>query len=98
MNGEINTLLSDYALAAVTAVLAWRLRAAREGQASRTFWAIAFAALALGAFAGGTYHGFRATLPAPVLLAVWKATVLAIGAGAAAMIVGSAAATGDTGL
>jgi len=93
MSGEINTLLSDYALAAVTALLAWRMRGVREGQAARALWAIAFAALATGALTGGTYHGFRDTLPRPVVSIVWKATVLAIGIGAAAMIAGSAAAT-----
>ncbi len=91
MNAEISTLVSDYVLGAVTAALAWRLARRREGETSRKLWAIALGALAAGAFLGGSYHGFRAALPAAAVWVAWKATVLAIGVGAAAMIAGSAA-------
>lgn len=93
MTGEINTLVSDYVLAAVTAALAWRLGARRDGHASRGLWALALGALAFGAFTGGSYHGFRGALPPAAVWIVWKVTVVAIGVGAAAMIAGSAAAT-----
>ena len=45
MIAEPTTLLTDYALAGVTAWLAWSLFRAREGQRARSLWALAFAAL-----------------------------------------------------
>ena len=48
---------------------------------------MAFAALALGAFLGGTWHGFVQTE------ALWKATVLTVGVASFAMLAGSAIAT-----
>jgi hypothetical protein len=48
---EPTTVITDYALGAVSIVLSWRLM-----EASR-FWALAFFALGLGAFLGGTWHG-----------------------------------------
>jgi hypothetical protein len=72
------TMLTDYALGAVSAYLGVRLvRFAR-------YWAVAFLALALAAFLGGTWHGFfRNDL-------LWKATVLAIGVASFGMVAGSA--------
>jgi hypothetical protein len=82
---EPSTMLTDYALAGVTCWLAWRLCRRIESQASRIGWIVAFAALALTALAGGTYHGFR--------LPVWKATVFLAGIISFAMVAGSAIAT-----
>jgi hypothetical protein len=84
------TLATDYLLGGVTAWLAALLFKRSAAQKSRTFWGIAFAALALAAFLGGTWHGF---LQNPVL---WKATLLTVGVASFAMVVGSAiaAATG----
>ena len=44
---EPMTLATDYLLGAVTAWLCIRLAGNRQSQNSRTFWALAFAALAL---------------------------------------------------
>lgn len=77
---EPMTLATDYALAAACAALGWRLFARREAQRSRAFWAAAFAALALGALLGGTYHGFRDLLPDEAVIGLWKATVAVTGA------------------
>lgn len=82
---EPTTLATDYLLAGVTAWLAWKLF--RSAQLSRFWWAIAFAALALGAFLGGTWHGF---LQSGLL---WKAALLSIGVASGAMLAGSAFAT-----
>jgi hypothetical protein len=79
---EPMTVATDYLLAAVTAWLAWRLRG--SWQHSRRWWAVAFGALALGAFLGGTWHGF---LQNTIL---WKATLLAIGVASFGMVSGSA--------
>jgi hypothetical protein len=72
------TMLTDYALAAVSVVLGVRLiRYAR-------FWALAFLALALAAFLGGTWHGFWQND------LLWKATTLSVGVASFGMVVGSA--------
>jgi hypothetical protein len=81
---EPMTLLTDYVLGGVTAWLAVLLFKGSALQQSRKFWALAFAALALGAFLGGTWHGFvKSDL-------LWKATVLAVGIASFAMLAGSA--------
>jgi hypothetical protein len=72
------TTLTDYALAAVCAVLGFRLL-------DRTkFWALAFLSLALAALLGGTWHGFWQSD------ALWKATTLSVGVASFGMAVGSA--------
>ena len=92
MIAEPSTLITDYALALLTFVLAWRLRSRRDGQVSRSRWMIAFLALASAAALGGTYHGFAPMLGDLARFLLWKSTVLVIGVGSAAMIIGSAAA------
>jgi hypothetical protein len=82
---EPMTVFTDYVLAGVTAWLSFLLF--RNRQKSVRLWAGAFAALALAAFLGGTWHGFWQH---DVL---WKATLLAAGAASFAMVVGSAFAT-----
>jgi len=78
------TLLTDYLLGGVAAWLTVLLLRNSQSQKSRKFWAAAFAALALGAFLGGTWHGF---LQNPLL---WKATLLTVGVASFAMVTGSA--------
>jgi hypothetical protein len=75
------TVLTDYALAAVSIVLGWRLI-----QRSR-FWALAFLALGVAALLGSTWHGFW---PDDLL---WKATTLAVGVASFGMVAGSALQT-----
>lgn len=75
---EPTTALTDYALAAVSAYLGFKLV-----KRSR-FWALAFFALALGALLGGTWHGFWRSD------ALWKATTLSVGVASFGMIAGSA--------
>lgn len=83
------TLLTDYALGGVTGYLAWALHRRHEEQVSRRCWAAGFAALALAAFAGGTYHGFARHLEPALLAATWKFTVYCIGVFGLAMLAGS---------
>ena len=78
------TLITDYLLGGVTAWLAALLFKHAENQKSRTFWAIAFAALAVAAFLGGTWHGFVQNH------VLWKATLLTAGVASCAMVVGAA--------
>ena len=75
---EPTTVLTDYALAAVSAWLGAKLFAASRG------WAIAFLALALAALLGGTWHGFWKSD------ALWKATTLSVGVASLGMVIGSA--------
>lgn len=93
MIAEPMTLLTDYALAGMTGWLAWLLFRSREGQRSRTLWTLAFAALALGAALGGTWHGFAPRFPDSAALLVWKATVFSVGIASFGMLSGSAIAT-----
>ena len=75
---EPTTVLTDYALAAVSAFLGWKLIPRSK------FWSLAFLALALGALLGGTWHGFwQSDL-------LWKATTLAVGLASFGMVAGSA--------
>ena len=86
-------MLTDYALAGVTGWLAWSLFRSREGQRSRSLWALAFAALALGAALGGTWHGFAPLFAETAVLLLWKATVFSVGIASFGMLSGSAVAT-----
>ena len=90
MIAEPTTLLTDYALACVTAWLAWSLFRARECQRARSLWALAFAALALAAALGGTWHGFAPSFAAIAVVLVWKAAVLCVGIASFGMLAGSA--------
>ena len=90
MIAEPMTLLTDYALAGVTGWVAWSLFRAREGQRARSLWALAFAALALAAALGGTWHGFAPAFAAIAVLLVWKTTVLSVGIASFGMLAGSA--------
>ena len=83
-------MLTDYALAGVTAWLSGSLARAREGQRSRALWALAFAALALTATLGGTWHGFAPSFAPIAVLLLWKATVLCVGIASFGMLAGSA--------
>jgi hypothetical protein len=84
---EPTTLVTDYLLGGVTAWLCYSLCKHREAQRSRLWWGVAFAALAAGAFLGGTWHGFLQSA------ALWKATTLSVGVATFAMVVASAFAT-----
>lgn len=80
MISEPMTMLTDYALTAVSAWLGVRLLATSR------FWALAFLALALAALLGATWHGlWQNDL-------LWKATTLSVGVAGFAMVVGSAIA------
>jgi uncharacterized protein DUF6962 len=92
MIAEPMTVLTDYALAGVTGGLALALYRSREGRRSRSLWTLAFAALALAAFLGGTWHGFAPRLPESAVILVWKGTVLSVGLASFGMLAGSAAA------
>ncbi len=78
---EPMTVATDWVLAGLAAFFAVRLLAAAQERASppTRLWGWAFVASALGAFLGGAFHGFSPRLDEPIRLALWKATVFAIG-------------------
>jgi hypothetical protein len=51
----------------------------QEARDFKKYFVMAFFALALASFTGGTYHGFVDTLPELVAQLLWKATLLAVG-------------------
>ena len=84
---EPTTMLTDYALAALSAALAISLAArARKTPGRRVgLWIAAFSVTAVAALAGGSAHGFRVPL-GDSWRSVWSFTVVAIGAGSALLI------------
>jgi hypothetical protein len=85
---EPSTLFTDYALATLCAVLAWRLRAVADVTRQRAVrvWAIAFVATALGSLFGGTYHGFQLVLGESTAAVVWTMTTITIGVAACLLL------------
>ncbi len=75
---EPMTLVTDYALGALCAALAIRMRGRGLPQ-NRADWAAALSACAVAAFAGGTYHGFLPHLDERLAAVLWRLTLLAIG-------------------
>jgi len=75
------TVATDYLLGIMSEVLGIVLltRNRALGQTSIALWAAALMAVAMGSYAGGTYHGFHQALSAPVAAALWKATTISMG-------------------
>ena len=94
---EPATLLTDYLLAALTIYFAVRVLcvASRSHQLAQRFWAVAFAAMALAALFGGSWHGFHTGLPPLVGQLFWRSTTGMIGLGGALLLVGTLHATID---
>ena len=85
---EPMTMVTDYVMGALAFVLAMRLLsdASAGHELSGRLWAAAFVMTAVGAFAGGTYHGFLQWMPGLAGRALWKATLLATGLGSACLL------------
>jgi Kef-type K+ transport system membrane component KefB len=84
------TMLTDYALAAVSWVFAFligRLIGPRN-RVSAWFWCAAFVASGVAAASGGTYHGFAKYLDAGSSRSLWNLTVYLMGATAAFVTAG----------
>jgi hypothetical protein len=87
---EPTTVFTDYALAAVALALAWRLSRLRpRASAPGRFWAASFAALAVAAFVGGTWHGIPADAAPAFRYLLWSITYVAIGVADLLMLAGA---------
>ena len=87
---EPSTLLTDCLLAAVAFVLGTRLWVgAPDDTIARRLWAAAFLVGAAAAAAGGTVHGFRASLPAPLEVALWTGCLMAAALCGALLVAGA---------
>jgi hypothetical protein len=77
---EPTTVLTDYVLATVALVVAWRLVHSRpRASVPGRLWAASFVALAVAALVGGTWHGIpHDELPA-VRRLLWSITYVTIG-------------------
>lgn len=78
---EPTTMITDYLLAGLGLFFGRRLllRSREINQQAIRLWALAFVAMALGAAAGGTSHGFANYLGDLGQTVAWKLTVYAIG-------------------
>jgi hypothetical protein len=76
------TMLTDYGLAAASLGFAIALgRSIGPGnRVSGWFWCAAFAASAVAAAAGGTYHGFATHLGQETLRSLWNVAMFSMGA------------------
>jgi hypothetical protein len=88
---EPATLVTDYLLAAFTAMLAWRLTS--TGGAAQRWWALGFAATSVSGIAGGTVHGFRNVLHPLATAALWLLTLEGLFVAAIAIVLATLAKT-----
>jgi hypothetical protein len=84
---EPTTLVSDWVLAGVAVALGVRLLRAGgpESRPATRLWAVAFHAGAAAALAGGTVHGFAASLSPLAHAALWK--IVLVGSGVAGSLI-----------
>ena len=85
---EPTTMATDYLLAIVCVVFGLALLRVGGGvrDMSIQLWGWALLVTAVGAVAGGTYHGFLHYLRPDTVAALWKVTVYSIGAAAFLML------------
>jgi len=77
------TMLTDYILGGLSAVLGLFLLGEWRGRRERPvlWWALAFFAISVATFSGGTYHGFTGSLSAATLAGLWRVTTFSVGIG-----------------
>lgn len=90
---EPTTVLTDYLLAALGLVLAWRLsRSGSPPPVSRRLWAASFLALAVAALVGGTWHGIPPDALPSFRYHLWSITYATIGLADLLIVAGAARA------
>ena len=85
---EPTTMATDYLLAILCVALGLALLrlGGRVRETSIQLWGWALLVTAMGALAGGTYHGFTYHLGSETIAALWKVTVYSIGTAAFLML------------
>ena len=91
---EPMTLATDWLLA-IAAAFGTRLIGAstRSGHRAPLLWGVAFLVGAAAALAGGAFHGFATTLPAPVRAMLWTIALTGSGVAASLLLAGTVLAT-----
>lgn len=95
MLSEPTTLASDWLLAAASLAFAARLRrhgAGKDGPALR-LWTAGFRTGAVAAIAGGSVHGFAASLSPAAHDVLWATTLFAIGIAGSCILAGTVLST-----
>jgi hypothetical protein len=87
MIAEPITTLTDYAIALESIAFAGLL--SRIPHKSVRCWAVAFAAVGIAAFTGGSLHGFAPHLEIASKLLLWKITLYAIGISSCFLLAGT---------
>lgn len=84
-------MLTDYAMGALASVWAVSLLRAgrRRRQSSVRLWGMAFGAISLSAFAGGTVHGFALVLGDAARTSLWAAVLGSIGMASLFLVAGA---------
>jgi uncharacterized protein DUF6962 len=72
------TSITDYILAVETCLFSILLFLGHQGQTSILLWAGGYAALAISAFLGGTFHGFQPVLKISTFVALQRLSALTI--------------------
>lgn len=86
-------MLTDYVLAAVCVVVAFKLLWRKPAELPVRLWGIAFVFVALSALTGGTWHGFGPDVDQQTRTILWKSTVYAAGVFDLLIVAGSILAT-----
>jgi hypothetical protein len=90
---EPTTLASDWILAAVAVAVATRLHRTGDGGRPQRLWAGAFLTGAAAALAGGTVHGFAASLSPFAHDVLWKTVLVGAGLAGSLILAGTVLAT-----
>lgn len=85
---EVNTLISDYVLAAASVWFAARLYLGRTDERGVPWFPLAFLVLGLGSLTGGTYHGFFPDVSSPAAGVLWTVTLELIATSSFLLVIG----------
>jgi uncharacterized protein DUF6962 len=87
-------MVTDYLLGAATFYFAFVLARTMgsHNRVSGWLWSAAFAAASIGAFVGGSFHGFSLALSEPTLHTMWSVIVYSVGTSFGLMVGGVHAA------